>query len=68
MTLLKPKMKSRIPQLFCLKYRYGMGIFTYEIVLLDIPFKKCCGPETKILDFSGVIYISAGSMTPLKLF
>jgi hypothetical protein len=23
-----------------LKYRYGMGIFIYEILMLDIPFKK----------------------------
>jgi hypothetical protein len=22
------------------RYRYGMGIFNYEIVLLDIPFKE----------------------------
>jgi hypothetical protein len=29
------------PQLFfCLKYRDGMGIFTYDIVLQYIPYKK----------------------------
>jgi hypothetical protein len=42
------KMKSRIPHLFGLKLRYGMGIFPYEIVLRDIPFKKSCGPKTTI--------------------
>jgi hypothetical protein len=44
------EIKSRILQLFfCFKYKYGMGIFTYEIVFQDIPFKKM-----KILNFSGV--------------
>jgi hypothetical protein len=71
MTPLKPKIKSRIPKLFFLKNRYFMGIFTYEIVLQDIHFKKkCCGPKTKILNFSGVNdpaeIVLAGSMTQLK--
>jgi hypothetical protein len=55
------KMKYRIPQLFCLKVRYGMGIFPYEIVLPDIPFKKFVGPKQRFK-------ISEGSLTPLKLF
>jgi hypothetical protein len=49
MTLLKPKMKSRIPKLFCLKYRYGMGIFTNQIVLLDTPFKNILQTRTNDL-------------------
>jgi hypothetical protein len=37
-----------------------MGIFTYEIVLLDIPHeKKVAGPKRRF-------EVSAGSMTPLK--
>jgi hypothetical protein len=41
--VVKMKIKSRIPQHFCLKFRNGVGIFPYEIVLRDIPFKdKLC--------------------------
>jgi hypothetical protein len=72
MTPLKPLMKSRIPQLyFCLKYRYGMGILTYEIVLLAILFKKnVAGPKQRFKISTGVndpaeIFF-AGSMTLLK--
>jgi hypothetical protein len=46
-----------------------MGISTYDVVLLEIIFlKKSCGPVMTILNFSGVIQISAGSMTPLICF
>jgi hypothetical protein len=48
---LKPKIKYRIPHLFCLKYRYGTEIFTYEIVLLDIPFKKMMQTRNEDLKF-----------------
>jgi hypothetical protein len=53
--ILKLKMKSRIPQLFWLRLRYGTGIFPYETVLRDIPFLKSYGSKTTILNFSGVI-------------
>jgi hypothetical protein len=61
------KWSLAFPNFFCLKYLYGMGIFPYEIVMLDIPFKKCCRPKTKIWNFSGVIYISAGLNDPAEI-
>jgi hypothetical protein len=51
MTPLKPKMKSRIPQLFWLKLRYGMGIFPYEIILRDIPSKNKSWAKNEDLKF-----------------
>jgi hypothetical protein len=45
-----------------------MGLFTYEIVFLDIPFTKMLRTRNKDLKFQHVIYISAGSMTLLKSF
>jgi hypothetical protein len=43
-----------------------MGIFTYEIVLLDIPFKKMLRAGNKDLKFQRGHIHSAGSMTPQK--
>jgi hypothetical protein len=44
-----------------------MRIFTQEIVLLDVLFKMRLGLSKSFLGFSGVIRISAVSLTPLKL-
>jgi hypothetical protein len=39
---------SEFPNFFCLKYRYSMGMLTYETFLLDVLFKKSCGPVKTI--------------------
>jgi hypothetical protein len=55
---MKPKMKSRIPQLFLFQVYvytvYGMGIFTYEIDLRILPLKNVAEPKRRF-------EISAGS-------
>jgi hypothetical protein len=38
-------------QFFCLKLRYGIGIFLYEIVLRDIPLQKMLWAQNDDLKF-----------------
>jgi hypothetical protein len=58
----EPKMKSRIPPTFFgLKLRYGMGIFPYEIVLRNIPFKKVVGQNDYLKFKRGHMNFSVGN-------
>jgi hypothetical protein len=63
---------------FCLKYRYSMGILTYETFLLDVLFKKKLRTRKDDfkfprghMNFRGVNdpgeTVSAGSLTPRKI-
>jgi hypothetical protein len=69
MTPLKPKMKSTVqfPHFFGLKLRYGMWIISYEIVLLDIPFKKKLRTHNEDLNIERVHINFSGANDPAEI-